>query len=202
MTGDRERAFGGVLGPGEFDRHDDTIRLVEPDPAWPSRFTREASRIRAALGEVLQRLEHVGSTAVPGLVAKPVLDIVVEVREPGDEAGWVPALHAIGYVLRRREPDWHDHRLLRPADDPRDADPGTGDAAVAVNLHVFPVDCHEVDRMVAFRDRLRRSRVDRELYATAKRRLAARTWPTVQDYADAKGDVVRDILVRAGEGST
>jgi GrpB-like predicted nucleotidyltransferase (UPF0157 family) len=75
-----------------------------------------------------------------------------------------------------------------------------------VNLHVFPHGCDEVRRMLAFRDRLRRNGGDRQLYEDTKRSLAGRTWDRVQDYADAKSDVVADIMGRAlqasnGEGS-
>lgn len=192
---------GNVLGPGEFERHDDTVRLADPDPGWADDYAREEERLLAALGDRVVRVAHVGSTSVPGLVAKPVIDIVLEVPDAADEDSWVPPLVAAGYCLRRREPDWFEHRLLRPADDPRDAsasDGGTGPRAAAVNLHVFPADCREVDRMLAFRDRLRTSPPDRHRYATTKRRLAARTWPTVQDYADAKSEVVAAILARSG----
>ena len=168
----------------ERPRHDGPIMLVEYDPAWTGRFEREARRIRAALGTRALLLEHAGSTSVPGLVAKPIIDIVLAVPDSTSEDDYVPALEAEGYVLRIREPDWYEHRMLRKADP-------------SVNLHVFSADCAEIDRMLRFRDHLRTNEADRQLYERTKRELAAREWAFVQDYADAKGDVVEEIIARA-----
>jgi GrpB-like predicted nucleotidyltransferase (UPF0157 family) len=164
------------------------VRLVPYDPAWPARFESLAGRIRSALGEGALLLEHAGSTAVPGLAAKPVIDIVLAVADSADEPSYVPVLERQGFVVTRREPAWYEHRLLKPA--------GSG-AAVAANVHVFSAGCDEIDRMLAFRDRLRENVADRRLYEETKSRLAARPWKRVQDYADAKSDVVRGILARA-----
>jgi GrpB-like predicted nucleotidyltransferase (UPF0157 family) len=160
------------------------IVLSEYDPAWPDAYAREVSRITAALGERALRLEHVGSTSVPGLPAKPIIDIVLGVADPADEDAYVPDLKAAGYVLRVREPSWFEHRMLRWPDD-------------SVHLHVFPAECPEIDRMVGFRDRLRTSTPDRELYARTKRELAAREWKYMQQYADAKTAVIDRIVARA-----
>lgn len=130
------------------------------------------------------RIEHVGSTSVPGLPAKPIIDIALEVPDSTDEPGYVPDMEAAGYVLRIREPEWFEHRVFKGPD-------------TNVNLHVFSAACEEVDRMVLFRDHLRSTEADRELYARGKRELAARDWKYVQQYADAKTDVVREILARA-----
>jgi GrpB-like predicted nucleotidyltransferase (UPF0157 family) len=161
------------------------ITLVDYDPAWPQRFAVEASRIRDALGDRAAAIEHAGSTSVPGMAAKPIVDIVLAVPDPTAEADYVPALEAIGYGLHLREPEWHEHRLLKPADR-------------SVNLHVFATGEPEIERMLRFRDRLRASPEDFALYLATKRALAARDWPSTQDYADAKGDVVEAILTRAG----
>lgn len=159
----------------------DTIVLVPYDPTWPERFRAEAERIRGALGAVALAVEHVGSTSVPGLSAKPIVDIVLVVESTADEATYVPQLEAAGYVLRVREPDWFEHRMFKgPAGD--------------VNLHVFSAGCPEVDRMLAFRDRLRSHPGDLARYEQAKRALAARSWQFVQNYADAKSEVVEAIL--------
>jgi GrpB-like predicted nucleotidyltransferase (UPF0157 family)/predicted enzyme related to lactoylglutathione lyase len=161
-----------------------TVVLADPDPAWPHTATRLTDQIRSALGDRARLLEHVGSTSVPDLAAKPVIDLLLAVDDPADEAAYVPALEGLGYELRIREPEWHEHRLLK-LDDPE------------VNLHVFALGSEEVDRMLAFRDHLRADTADRERYAATKRELAARTWEFVQDYADAKSDVVADIMTRA-----
>jgi GrpB-like predicted nucleotidyltransferase (UPF0157 family) len=130
-------------------------------------------------------LEHVGSTSVPGLPAKPIVDMLLIVADPADEPAYLPALEAAGYVLRLREPDWQEHRLLKGPD-------------TDVNLHVFGPGSPEIARMVGFRDRLRADPADRARYLAVKQALAARQWASVQDYADAKSPVVEDILTRAG----
>ncbi|MGY1663998.1 GrpB family protein [Geodermatophilus sp. SYSU D00705] len=169
---------------GERIPHDAPITLVEYDPRWPGLFAREADRVRAALGQVAVRVEHVGSTSVPGLCAKPIIDMVLVVPDSADEPSYVPALESAGYVLTIREPEWLEHRLLRGPD-------------TDVNLHVFSAGEPEIDRMLAFRDRLRTHDQDRERYAEAKRALARRVWRHVQHYADAKTSVVQEILARA-----
>ena len=163
------------------------IVIAEYDPIWPHWFESAAHRIREALGDKVLQLDHVGSTSVRGLPAKPLIDINLVVDDTTDEAAYVPPLEAIGYELRVREPDWFQHRLLRGFDPP-------------VNLHVFPRDCTEVDQMLLLRDWLRTHDDDRELYARTKRELAAKEWKYVQNYADAKSEVVQDILQRACDG--
>ena len=163
--------------------HRKPIELVDYDPAWPELFEQEAGKIRAALGERVVGLEHAGSTSVPGLAAKPIIDMVLAVADSADEGSYVPPLEAAGYELTIREPDWHEHRVLKGTDP-------------QVNLHVFSDRSPEIDRMTAFRDRLRTSPADRDLYERAKRNLARRTWTYTQDYADAKTEIVEEILTR------
>ena len=170
---------------GEPDRLDGPIHLAEYDPDWPRAFDREAGRIKEALGERALLVEHAGSTSVPGLAAKPRIDIVLAVADSADEPAYVPAMEAHGYILRIREPDWHEHRLFKAHN-------------VDVNLHVFTIGCSEIERMLRFRDWLREHPAERHLYLDEKRRLAARTWEFVQQYADAKGELVEAILARAG----
>ncbi len=165
-------------------RLDGRITLMEYDPEWPRRFDREAARIRAALGDAALVLEHAGSTSVPGLVAKPIVDIVLGLADSADEPAYVPALEAAGYELRIREPEWEEHRVLKPAD-------------LGVNLHAFTVGSAEIDRMLLIRDWLRSDGADRELYASTKRELAKREWRYVQEYADAKTAVIEGIIARA-----
>jgi GrpB-like predicted nucleotidyltransferase (UPF0157 family) len=172
---------------GELEEHNAPIHLAEYDPAWPGLYEREAERIRSALGAKALRIEHVGSTSVPGLAAKPVIDVDLVVADSSDESAYVPQLEAAGYVLRIREPDWFEHRLFKGPD-------------TNVNLHVFSEGCIEVEKMVAFRDWLRAHDDERELYASAKRELAAREWKYVQNYADAKSEVVQEIVARAFPG--
>jgi GrpB-like predicted nucleotidyltransferase (UPF0157 family) len=169
---------------GEPRRVDGPIRLVESDPSWPDLYVREAKRIRAVLGDRIRVLEHVGSTSVNGLVAKPIIDVLLAVPDSADEASYLPQLESAGYVLRIREPDWHEHRLLKGPD-------------TDINLHVFSEGSPEIDRMITFRDHLRAAPDDLQLYADTKRALASRRWKYVQNYADAKTSVVENILLRA-----
>jgi GrpB-like predicted nucleotidyltransferase (UPF0157 family) len=169
---------------GERRPLNSTIYLAPYDPAWPSLFTRLAKQIHEALGDDLLLLEHVGSTSVPGLSAKPIIDMVLAVADSRDEASYVTPLEEKGYTLRIREPDWYEHRLLKAPD-------------VQGNLHVFSEGCEEIERMLLFRDWLRTHADDRLLYEETKRELAARTWKYTQNYADAKAEVVEEILARA-----
>jgi GrpB-like predicted nucleotidyltransferase (UPF0157 family) len=169
---------------GELHVHNAPIELAEYDPSWPELFRHEEERIRAALRERVVQLEHVGSTAVPGLAAKPIIDICLVVADTRDEEAYVPALEVAGYVLRAREPEWYEHRLFKGRDP-------------SVNLHVYSEGCPEIERYLVFRDRLRADQSGRELYERIKRDLAKREWKYVQNYADAKTAVVEEIIARA-----
>ena len=129
------------------------------------------------------RIEHVGSTSVPGLAAKPIIDILLVVANSALETEYVPALEAAGFELRIREPGWHQHRMFQVPQR-------------NVNLHVFSTGCTEIERMLAFRDWLRSNASDRELYAGTKRALAQQDWKYTQNYADAKTAVIDEIISR------
>ncbi len=160
------------------------IYIADYDPEWPRLFAREAERVLVALGDRVLLLEHVGSTSVPGLAAKPRIDMLLVVANSADEPAYAPALEAAAYLLHIREPDWYEHRLFKgPATD--------------INLHVFSQGCPEIARMLLFRDWLRGHEADRRLYERTKRDLASRNWKYTQNYADAKTTVVEEILARA-----
>jgi GrpB-like predicted nucleotidyltransferase (UPF0157 family) len=165
---------------------DGPVLLADYDPGWPGLYEREAARIRSALGDRVLLLEHIGSTSVPGLAAKPLIDILLVVAEPGREETYVPQLERAGYRLVIAEPDWHEHRVLKG----RDPD---------VNLHVHPPESPEIERNLRFRDHLRADKADRELYERTKRELAGRHWTYMQQYADAKTGVIEGILERSPE---
>ena len=188
-----ERAVDRGANPRRECRHaarlNSKIALSPYDPEWPQHYAAFARDIRVALGAKVIALEHVGSTSVPGLSAKPVIDIILAVADSGDERAYVPALEALGYVLKIREPDWFEHRLLKTPD-------------AGANLHAFTQGCDEIGRMLAFRDWLRTHDDDRALYERTKQELAARTWKYMQNYADAKAEVVTAILSRALASST
>jgi GrpB-like predicted nucleotidyltransferase (UPF0157 family) len=128
------------------------IVLVDYDPRWADLFEREAARIRTVLAKEALRIEHVGSTSVPGLPAKPIVDVVLVVTDSADEGAYLPALASTGYRLHVREPHWHEHRMFKG--------PHTD-----INLHTFSAGCLEIDRMLLFRDWLRANPADRQLYA-------------------------------------
>src|SRR5262249_53270650 len=148
----------------------------------------EASRIVRLLGKIVVRIEHVGSTSVPQLAAKPIIDIVLEVPDSRDEGAYAAPLVAHGYQLRIREPDWFEHRMLKGPD-------------TDINLHVFTRGCPEVDRMVRFRDYLRQNLGERLMYEAVKRELAEQDWAFMQHYADAKGPVIEAIMSRANSAN-
>jgi GrpB-like predicted nucleotidyltransferase (UPF0157 family) len=167
---------------GEIEQQ--TIVIADYDPAWPEHFRQEEVRIVAALGEAALSVEHIGSTSVPGLPAKTIVDILLVVEDSGNEASYIPALEEAGHVLRVREPEFYNHRMFRtPAKD--------------VHVHVFSAGSPEIDRYLLLRDRLRQNEGERELYAQTKRELAKRDWPTMEHYAEAKTEVVEAIISRA-----
>jgi GrpB-like predicted nucleotidyltransferase (UPF0157 family) len=177
---DREAYLDGVLVGGREKRE---IVIVDYDSSWPARYQLERDRVRRALGASALRIEHIGSAAVPGLAAKPIVDLLVAVADPDDESVTVAALAAAGYELRVREPG---HRMFRTPE--RD-----------VHVHVWGHSDLAVTRHLMFRDRLRRSPADRDAYERLKRERAAREWADMNEYADAKGALIEAILARAEE---
>lgn len=177
MTQELSETGKGLIGGVE--RVD--IQLHDYNPGWAAVFAMHATRIREALGRAALRVEHIGSTAVPGLLAKPIIDILLVVANSADEGSYLPALERAGYQLRVREPACDEHRMLRTPN--RD-----------VHVHVYSSGCREIDRCLIFRDRLRADRADRELYAETKRGLAIHAWPDMNAYAAAKGDVIEAII--------
>jgi GrpB-like predicted nucleotidyltransferase (UPF0157 family) len=171
---ERETYLNEVLIGGREQRR---ILIVKYDLAWPARFRVEERRIRRALGTTAIRVEHTGSTSVPGLAAKPIIDILATVVDPADER-LVSVLEREGYRLRVREPD---HRMFRTPE-------------LDVHVHVWSDSDPEVGRVLTFRDRLRSSPSDRESYEALKRQLAAQEWRDMNDYADAKSDLIEQIL--------
>lgn len=179
------------LGPAPQLNSD--IKLMEYTSEWALVFEAEAARMGDGLSALPHRVEHTGSTSVPGLPAKPIIDILLIVPDSADESVYVPVLESIGYTLAIREPNWYEHRVLRK--------PVLGPSAESVNLHVLSTGCPEIDRMLQFRDWLRAHTSDRDLYARTKRDLSQRKWTYMQHYADAKSEVIADILDRAGRST-
>lgn len=178
MDDERDAYLDRVLIGG---REPVTITVVDHDQRWALRMQCVAGRVRRALGEQALAVEHIGSTAVPGLAAKPIVDVLLTVARVDDEAAYVPALESAGFVLRVREPE---HRMLRTPE--RD-----------VHLHVYEPHAAAVLDYLDLRDWLRVDAADRGRYAAEKRRLARQQWRDMNHYADAKGDIIRQILTRA-----
>lgn len=156
------------------------VQLADPDPAWPEHFLAHRARVLGALGRVASQLEHVGSTAVPGLAAKPVVDVQLVVPDVEREPDYLPALEAAGYVLRVREPG---HRMVQAVS-----------PLTAANVHLHADRDPELAARLRLRDRLRTDPAARERYAQVKRSLAGRMWPDVNYYAEAKSDVIVELL--------
>jgi GrpB-like predicted nucleotidyltransferase (UPF0157 family) len=179
-----DEEMAAIRVSGAVTPHNAQIYLAPYDPTWPAQYETEAAKIRDALGDGAIALEHVGSTSISGLSAKPIIDIILCVADSSVEASYVPALTAQGYRLHLREPQWEQHRVMK-GDDPM------------VNLHVFTVGSLELTRMVAFRDRCRTHPEELKLYLETKQALAGQVWRHVQHYANAKGKVVEAIIARA-----
>ena len=163
------------------------VTIVPHDPKWPYLFRQEADRIRQVLGDRVLLIEHVGSTAVPGLDAKPCIDIQMAVADPEDQSTYLPELEEIGYGLladRVDRADRHEHRLLKGS-------------RVNVNLHVFHEDSAGLEPMRLLRDHLIEDSRARERYAAFKRELGERRWERIQDYVAAKSEIVAELLADA-----
>jgi GrpB-like predicted nucleotidyltransferase (UPF0157 family) len=158
-----------------------TVVVQDYDEEWPARFASVRERVRNALGARALDVQHIGSTAVPGLAAKPIIDVLLSVRDVADEPAYVPDLELAGFVLRVREPG---HLMFRT--------PGKD-----VHVHVYEPGDPAVTDHLDLRDRLRVDQADRELYAAVKRELARRSWTDMNHYADAKSDVIQQVLGRA-----
>lgn len=160
------------------------IKIVDYDPDWPTKFELHAKNIFEALGDAATRVEHIGSTSVPGLGAKPIVDVLVVVEDSANESTYLPQLEAEGYVLRVREPEWNEHRMFRTVEK-------------GIHIHIYSAGCKEIERNLTFRDRLRSKVDDRTRYEKTKRELASNDWSDMNAYADAKTEMIEDIIAAA-----
>jgi GrpB-like predicted nucleotidyltransferase (UPF0157 family) len=157
------------------------IKLVPSDPRWPERFEEERAKIVVALGTRAVRVDHIGSTSIPGVVAKPIIDIDLSVKDVDDDEDYLPALIAAGYRLRVRE---SGHRMVRTAD-------------LGVHVHCCTAGSGWERRHLLFRDWLRRNEADRKAYGELKSLLAQQDWPDMNTYAAAKSALITEITARA-----
>jgi GrpB-like predicted nucleotidyltransferase (UPF0157 family) len=160
------------------------ILIVDYDPRWLEKFHHHAAIISRALGPKALLIEHIGSTSVPDLAAKPIIDIDVLVQDSSNEDAYLPDLLTAGYILRVREPDWHEHRMFRTPE-------------LDVHVHIFSPGCEEVARHLTFRNRLRSHTEDRLRYEALKRKLAKEDWADMNAYARAKSELVEEIIAQA-----
>jgi GrpB-like predicted nucleotidyltransferase (UPF0157 family) len=167
-------------------REERVVEIVDYSPTWTQRFETERHRIETALGSTARRIEHIGSTAVPDLAAKPIVDIMITVDDVDDESSYRERLEDLGYVLRVREPG---HRMFRtPARD--------------LHVHLWPAGGADERRHLLFRDRLRSHPADRADYERTKRSLAGH-YRDMNHYAQAKTEVIESILRKAdGDGGS
>jgi GrpB-like predicted nucleotidyltransferase (UPF0157 family) len=168
-----------------------TLQIVAYDPAWPAEFAAEGDRIESALGQLAVRIEHVGSTSVPGLAAKPVIDIQISVRRVQPMGPYAAPLSGLGYFHLPHADDVFAPFFYRPRNWPH-----------SHHIHVVEAGGEEEGRVLFFRDTLRaHASVARE-YEKLKRRLtphfAANDFSSRQGYADAKGDFIAGVLEHAG----
>ena len=157
------------------------IVVVPHRPEWRGTFRHHARCMAAALGKAALRVEHIGSTAVPGLAAKPIVDILHVVADSADEDAYASAMRQCGYELRVREPDFEEHRMFRTPE--RD-----------VHVHVLSEGSREIERYLRFRDALVRQPSLRLRYQALKQALACRDWPDMDSYAAAKTEFIERCI--------
>lgn len=171
-----------------FRKSNPPLEIVPPNPTWPQHFETFKSRIISALGDKAIEVHHTGSTSIPGLPAKNIIDIDLVVPDNTDEPAFVPALEAAGFQFLTREPHWHGHRFF------------CGYEPMVANLHVWSPDCPEVERHRIFRDWLVEHPEDKELYVKVKEESSRATRETgglTMDYNLLKENTIREILRRA-----
>ena len=159
-------------------------RSCRTTTAWPAQYAVVAARVRAALGDRVLVLEHVGSTSVPGLAAKPVIDLTLVVADSGDEPAYVPDLEAAGFMLRVREPEWEEHRVLAPRGPARPTCTSARPAAAS-----RPAPGCSATGCATHPD-------DRAAYGALKTELATQGFADVMDYNNHKAALVYDLYER------
>lgn len=172
----------GIIGENEKR----IIQLEEYSEEWPLKFEENSKIIQHAIGDVALQIEHIGSTSVPGLAAKPIIDLLLIVEDSSDESNYLNRMLDAGYHLRVREPDFHEHRMFRTAD--KD-----------VHVHVFSKSSVEIDRYLVFRNRLRLFDKERKEYEAVKRELASKEWNDMNEYAKAKTEIIERIIVAGSD---
>lgn len=166
---------------GEQRASQERIDVTPYDATWPARFASMRARLAAALGAVALRIDHVGSTSVPGLAAKPIVDVQVSVRDHAHEAAYVPAIEELGFVLRARD---DQHRYFKPP-------PGSPRTH---QIHVCSAGGDWERDHLLFRDYLRAHPARADEYGALKTALALKFGDDRVGYTDAKTSFILDAL--------
>ena len=163
------------------------VIILPYDPAWPSLYTAEKERILNEIGQYVVNIEHMGSTAVPGLAAKPVIDILIGVRSLADAPLFIPSLLPLGYdYVNRYEDEMPFRRYLHRKINGEHTH----------HLHMVEPDTDFYKVQLAFRDYLRAHPDDRDQYAALKNKLAEKYQKDRMAYTDAKSGFIQGILAK------
>ncbi|WP_209008818.1 GrpB family protein [Pseudovibrio japonicus] len=163
------------------------IKIERYNPRWPEIYEVHKEKVSKAFSGIEHRTEHIGSTSVNGLAAKPIVDMLVVISDPGNEKLYREAMENQGYQLRVREPDFDEHRMFRTFEQD-------------VHIHVFPEGSKEVERYLLFRDHLRRHADVRSGYEALKRKQSEKNWSDMNAYAEAKTEFIETIICEAKRG--
>ncbi|HWI72391.1 MAG TPA: GrpB family protein [Baekduia sp.] len=185
-SGDRSAASPLERHPSLDDRFDPAVRIVDYDRAWPVMAEQELRRIKEASGDLAVRLEHVGSTAVPGLAAKPIIDLQLSVAVMEPRERYVRPLERLGYLFAPTPESPDHHFFAKPPERPR-----------THHLHVCETGSEHEFRHVAVRDFLRSHPDEAACYAAIKREVAARHPEDRLAYIDGKDEYVTALEERA-----
>ena len=172
----------GVIGGAEKR----VIEIISYDDSWPIKYAEHENIIKETLSNIIVSIEHIGSTSVPRLSAKPIIDILLVVKDSSNEDEYLNKMESAGYQLRVREPDFHEHRMFRTVD--RD-----------VHIHVSSSGSTEIERYIVFRNRLRKNEFERDNYEKLKLKLAKNQWENMNEYAEAKTEIIERIIASAIE---
>jgi len=163
------------------------ITIVPYDPSWPVFYEEEKSRILQAIGEFVVDIDHIGSTAVPGLSAKPIIDIMAGLRGPSDAEVCLPLLGELGYDDVTPEPEEDDWYYCL----------GRGIHSIGYHLHLVKAGSQFQERHILFRDYLRTSQEDARRYQALKERLAFEYRDMREEYTNAKTEFIESIIEKA-----
>ena len=168
------------------------VEVVPHNPQWRDAFEAEAKHVAAALGENVVAIHHIGSTAIPNIYAKPVVDLLVEVRDITEADGQSSAMESLGYEVMG-EYGIPGRRYFRK---------DTGEGIRTHNIHAFEAGSAEVERHLAFRDYMIAHPVDAQRYSELKRKLAEKHPQSMDGYMDGKDGFIKEIDRKAAQWRT